>query len=100
MKPTVISVPFSIGDKVYIIQEIKMKKPKRVAYNVQEGRIESIHIGRKLIFNNFVSDSYVKVRSTLVNALFNPIPLEQAKNYIFENYFDAMKRLHELTEDV
>lgn len=99
MTPTVINVPFSLGDRVYIIQEVRMKKPKRVAYNVQEGIVESIHIGRKLAFNKIATDSYVRVRSTLAHALFAPIPLERARNYIFGNYFDAMKRLHELSEE-
>lgn len=99
MTPTVINVPFSLGDKVYIIQEVGMKKPKRVAYNVQEGIVESIHIGRKLIYNKNTTNSYVRVRSTLAHALFAPIPLEQAQNYIFGNYFDAMKRLRELLEE-
>lgn len=99
MTPMVISIPFSLGDKVYIIQEVRMKKPKRVEYNVQEGIVESIHIGRKLIFNRITTDSYVRVRSTLAHALFAPIPLEQVRNYIFENYFDAMKRLHELSKE-
>ena len=92
MTATTLNLPFSLGDRVFIIQEVRVKNPKRSEFHIREGIVESIHIGRKLKYGSYVTDSYVKVRSTLVYSLFPPIPLAHAQNYIFENYSEALKQ--------
>ena len=99
---TVLEIPFSLGEHVYIINEIWNRTTKKYEWNILEGVVESVHIGRKLKWHKYVSDSYIKCRSTLVNALFNPIPLEKANKYVFTDICEAeakIKYFQKLQED-
>ena len=89
----VLTIPFSIGEKVYIINELFNRGAKKYEWNVLEGIVECLHIGRKLSFHGYVTDSYLKARSTMTYSLISPIPLEKAKKYVFSTRDEADKMI-------
>lgn len=92
----VITIPYSIGDTVYVLESTHLKNTNKYEWHIIEAIVECLHIGRKLKYNNYVTDTYLKCRATSIPWLLRPVPLDHAEKFIFEKYEDAERAIKNL----
>lgn len=84
MPRTTIELPCELGDRVYLIQERKDKKTKKVDRYIIDATVDCVHYGRKLDNKSANPNQYIKLRSVnFYGLLFPALSFEQFEKDCF-----------------